>query len=181
MFFRIQPTTLVQIFCELSLYSKVIFKSMRVADDTFWRESECEWVKEMSILYGIAIILKVPIPHHGCRLPLGRKHLVEHDSIIQNKVVQVLMIMCMEHYWPPKWGFLNPFTPKAAKTGLPILEIFCLERYFLENSWSRNVEQMPYNNSPSNILWILALFPSYFQKYESSRRYFLEKLWVWMG
>ena len=37
---------------------------------------------------------------------------------------------------------------------------------------------MPFNNSPSNILWILALFPSYFQNYESSRRYFLQELWV---
>ena len=32
-----QATTLLQIFCELSLSSQVIFKSMRVADDTFMR------------------------------------------------------------------------------------------------------------------------------------------------
>ena len=32
---RSQTTILVQIFCELSLYSQVIFKSMIVADDTF--------------------------------------------------------------------------------------------------------------------------------------------------
>ena len=32
---RGQTTTLLQIFCELSLYSQVIFKSMKVADDTF--------------------------------------------------------------------------------------------------------------------------------------------------
>ena len=64
----------------------------------------------------------------------------------------------------------NPFTLRATKTGLAILKIVCLQKYFLENIWRRNVDQMPYNNSPSNILWILALFLSYFQKYESSRR-----------
>ena len=42
---RSQTTTLLQIFCELSLHSQVIFKSMKVADVTFWRNSECEWVK----------------------------------------------------------------------------------------------------------------------------------------
>ena len=35
---------------------------------------------------------------------------------------------------------------------------------------------MLYNNTPSNILRILALFPSYLQKYESSRRFFLEEV-----
>ena len=42
---RSQTTTTLQIFCELLLYSQVIFKSMRVADDTFKSNSECEWVK----------------------------------------------------------------------------------------------------------------------------------------
>ena len=32
---RCQTTTLLRIFCELSLYSKVIFKSMKAADDKF--------------------------------------------------------------------------------------------------------------------------------------------------
>ena len=40
-----QTTTHLQIFCELVLYSEVIFKSMRVADDTFYRNSEGEWDK----------------------------------------------------------------------------------------------------------------------------------------
>ena len=35
MLIRSQTKTLLQIFCELSLYSQVIIKSMRVADDTF--------------------------------------------------------------------------------------------------------------------------------------------------
>ena len=48
MLIRSQTTTLLQIFCELLLYSPVIFKSMRVADITFWRNSKCEWVKEES-------------------------------------------------------------------------------------------------------------------------------------
>ena len=40
-----QTTTLLQLFCEFLLISKVILKSMRVADDTIYRISECEWVK----------------------------------------------------------------------------------------------------------------------------------------
>ena len=42
-------TTLCQTFCELSLYSKVIFKSVRGADDTFSRNSEWEWVNVTSL------------------------------------------------------------------------------------------------------------------------------------
>ena len=45
MLIRSQTKTLIQIFCELLLYSQVIFESMKVADDTFWRNSECQWVK----------------------------------------------------------------------------------------------------------------------------------------
>ena len=40
-----QTTIPLQIFWELFLYSQVIFKSMKVADDTFYRNSECEWFK----------------------------------------------------------------------------------------------------------------------------------------
>ena len=46
MFIRILPTTLVQIFCENLLYFQVIFKSMKIADDTLQGNSECEWVKD---------------------------------------------------------------------------------------------------------------------------------------
>ena len=46
MLIRSQTTTLLQIFCELLLYSQVSFKSMKVADDTSKRNSECEWVKK---------------------------------------------------------------------------------------------------------------------------------------
>ena len=45
MFIRILPTTLFQIFCENLLYFQVIFKSMKIADDTFLGNSACEWVK----------------------------------------------------------------------------------------------------------------------------------------
>ena len=38
-------------FGELSLYSQVISKNMKVADDTFQRNSDCEWVNEISVLY----------------------------------------------------------------------------------------------------------------------------------
>ena len=37
MFIRSPTTTLLQIFCEISLCSQVIFKSMKVADVRFWR------------------------------------------------------------------------------------------------------------------------------------------------
>ena len=46
MFNRILPTTLLQIFCENLLYFQVIFKSMKIADDTFPGNSECEWVNQ---------------------------------------------------------------------------------------------------------------------------------------
>ena len=38
-------TTLLQIFCELLLYCQVTLKIVRVADDTFERNFECEWAK----------------------------------------------------------------------------------------------------------------------------------------
>ena len=75
----------------------------------------------------------------------------------------------------------NPFTLRAAKRGLTILEIFHLQKHSLGNIWRRNVDQKPNHNSPSIILLTFALFTSYFQKYESSRRYLLEILWVLMG
>ena len=75
----------------------------------------------------------------------------------------------------------NPFTLRAAKTRQTILDIFFYQKHFLENIWRRNVAQKSNNNSHSNILWTFALFLNYFQKYESSRRHFLEELWVWMG
>ena len=51
MVIRSQITTLLQKFREVSLYSQVILKSMRVADVTLLRNSECERVKAKSILY----------------------------------------------------------------------------------------------------------------------------------
>ena len=41
---RILPTTLLQIFCENLLYFQVIFKSMKIADDTFL--GKCKWVNK---------------------------------------------------------------------------------------------------------------------------------------
>ena len=121
MFIRTQTTTLLQIFCELSLCSHVIFISMKVADVRFWWSSKCEWV----------------------------------DS---NRPLTIVL--------------------RAAKTGLTHLEIYYLQKHFLENIWRRNVYQRPNYNSPSNILWTFALFASYFQKYESSRRVHVNELIV---
>ena len=47
MFIRILPTTLLQIFCENLLYFQVIFRSMKIADNTFMGNPECEWVKNI--------------------------------------------------------------------------------------------------------------------------------------
>ena len=47
---RILPTTLLQIFCENVLYFQFIFKNMKIADDTFVGNSECQWVKRLSRL-----------------------------------------------------------------------------------------------------------------------------------
>ena len=46
----------------------------------------------------------------------------------------------------------NPLTPRAAKRGLSNLEIFYLQKYFLENNQRRNVDQKVNKYSPSNIL-----------------------------
>ena len=43
---RSQITTFFQIFYELLLYSQIILKSLRVADDSFQGISECEWVND---------------------------------------------------------------------------------------------------------------------------------------
>ena len=51
MLIRGKVSTLLQIFCELSLYTQVIFKSMRIADDTFQSTSECEWVNIVVLTY----------------------------------------------------------------------------------------------------------------------------------
>ena len=44
MLIRRQTTNLLEIFWELSLYSQVILKSMKVADDISRGTLECEWV-----------------------------------------------------------------------------------------------------------------------------------------
>ena len=44
MLIRRQTKNIIQIFCEISLHSQVIFKSMKVADDISRGTLECEWV-----------------------------------------------------------------------------------------------------------------------------------------
>ena len=52
MLIRILPTTPLQIFCENLLYFQVIIKTMKIADDTFLGNSECEWVNiQILIIY----------------------------------------------------------------------------------------------------------------------------------
>ena len=81
--------------------------------------------------------------------------------------LQLLRSLTYKHKY---FSHLNPLTLRPAKTGLTNLEIYYLQRHFMENKWRRNVYQKPNYNSPSNILWTFSLFSSYFQKYESSRR-----------
>ena len=47
---------------------------------------------------------------------------------------------------------INSLALRAAKRGLTNLEIFYLQKYFLENNQRRNVDQEVSNNSPSNVL-----------------------------
>ena len=109
--------------------------------------------------------------------------------ILNSKVTGINIIDPDNTFWQKKWrslefhvqsttpqfslySILNQLTLRVAKTGLAILEIFYLQRYFLGNIWRRNVDHKPNNNPPSNILWTFALFLSYFQKYERSSRSF---------
>ena len=47
---------------------------------------------------------------------------------------------------------INPFALRAAKRGLTILEIICLQKHFLKNILRGNVNQKPNKNSPSKFL-----------------------------
>ena len=49
MFIRILTTTLLQIFCENLLYFQVIFKSVKIADNIYLGNSECEWVNPLMV------------------------------------------------------------------------------------------------------------------------------------
>ena len=113
------------------------------------------------------------------------QRVISYNNLHINEIwFEQLLISWVESFW----GFctsgsiilmifpFNPITLRAAKRGLTILEIFHLQKHFLENIWRRNVDHEPDKKSPSNILWIFALFKRYFQKYESSRWHFLEKL-----
>ena len=73
---RSQTTTLLQILSELTLYSQVMFKSMKVADDTFLRNSKCEWVKVLGDHYLLLLrlfppLLPVPGPPNHCPAPFA--------------------------------------------------------------------------------------------------------------
>ena len=65
-----QPTTLLQIFSELLLYSQVILKSIRVADNTSEGISECEWVNDYFAVWKGRV--KMPIDHTLMMWLLGR-------------------------------------------------------------------------------------------------------------
>ena len=124
---------------------------------------------------------------HSCLEIKVRSGVWTHDTYVNNFGINHMFTKYINEHcklglvWFISSSNINPFTLRAAKRGLMILEIFCLQKHFLENFWRRNVDQQPNNNSPSNILWTFTLFLSYHQKYERSRRYHLEELQVLMG
>ena len=61
-----QTATFLQIFSEIMLYSKVMFKSMKLADDTFQSNSEYEWVNGVLMYFPPPFIV----------FPLGRLFLI---------------------------------------------------------------------------------------------------------
>ena len=69
---RIQTTNLLQIFCEISLHSQVIFKSMKVADDISRGTLEYEWVK-------LQLTISASLTGLDC-LTLARRHPVGSQS-----------------------------------------------------------------------------------------------------
>ena len=81
MFIISQTTTLLKIFCELSHYSRVIYKSMREADDPFRRNSGGSVVKvkgegaswERGTHTGIAL-LPCPSPHNATETTTETPH-----------------------------------------------------------------------------------------------------------
>ena len=63
-------------------------------------------------------------------------------------------------------------TPVATKIDLTILVVALLQNHVLEVFWRISTHQSYSYNSPSNILWIIANFQSFFHKYHRSRRHF---------
>ena len=59
MLIRSQTTTLLQIFYEILLCSQVKFISMKVADDTFQRNSECLWVNDHEVILKYMLHIRI--------------------------------------------------------------------------------------------------------------------------
>ena len=64
MFIRILPTTLLQIFCENLLYSQIITKSMKIADNISRGTPKCEWVNRSQSLIDTNHICITRLPFH---------------------------------------------------------------------------------------------------------------------
>ena len=75
MLIRSHKTTRLQIFCKHSLNSQVIFKSIKVADDILYRNSECEWVK-----------LDRGSPHVHLSVEYTRMKAPTHKVFIKNRI-----------------------------------------------------------------------------------------------
>ena len=68
-----------------------------------------------------------------------------------------------------------------AKIGLTILEISYLQKHFVENMSSRNVDQKPNNWTHFEMFSYFCFIHELFQKYESSSQNSLKELGLWMG
>ena len=90
-----QTRTLLQIFYGFLLYSKYIFKSIRIPDDTFRETLECEWVNSQ-MLEEYVSISGVTLPPHKKKL----ERFVQHVALTGFCVVQVwpIFVNCKTIY-----------------------------------------------------------------------------------
>ena len=130
---RIHTTTLLQMLCETLLSSEVILKSMKEADYTFQRISECEWVK-----FHIDSWVTSPVNFPSDRAsqismlgfctklsPCLYKHIMKIIYQVKcNLVLELFETKSSMRYVSGSQPGFNPLTLRAAKTGLTILEIF---------------------------------------------------------
>ena len=99
-------------------------------------------------------------------------------NVPQHKITHSWKIPSLSNnlYWklisPRTFSTLSHWHSERPKQAWLFCWYFPHKSIFIKNIWRRNVYQNITNNSPSNILWEFALFPSNFQKYENSRRYF---------
>ena len=104
------------------------------------------------------------------------KRVKKSDSWVWVEKLDSLKWVTHQDMWPwvDTWlsgndlTFLFPYPLKSQ----PIMVLSPIRKQLKESSWRRNVNQIPTNNSSSNILSFDAFFLSYSPKYCSYRRHF---------